>query len=393
MSRQTAVLEIPEMVGIGVARERAAQASVGGWQVPAGTTVVSADSHWLEGDLWVERFPEHLKHRAPRVFFENGGWEVELGGKRLTLPGAAQASCSFECVPGFNQLDARFADLDAEGVDQEILFPQKFFTLLFLENLEEKEWCARAYNQALSEFCATSGGRLHGVAILNWWNPEQTKDALAEIKALGFKTAMIPIQPGKFADGAPIEYHSERMEPFWQAIEDSGLPINFHIGERPLNPATSTRGAAGIFVMQQMGGMRNVWSTMTFGGVFERNPGLRVVFVESGLHWVPGALQEADMIHESFPTHLRPRLAMPPSYYWKQNCYATFMVDPAGLEMMHRIGAANCLWSSDYPHNESTLGYTRSAVKQIFDICSENDAKLIAGGNAMRLYGLQAVSG
>jgi predicted TIM-barrel fold metal-dependent hydrolase len=387
MAGSTSVLEIPKMHGIGDARDRVAESR--GRSLPAGTVIVSADSHWLEGDIWVDRFPEHLKDRAPRVFFENGGWEVEIAGKRLTPPGTAAASCAFECVPGFNNIEARMRDLDAEGVAQEIVFPQKFFNLLFLEEFEEKEWCARAYNQALAEFCGARPDRLHGVAILNWWDPEATRDALAEIKALGFKTAMVPIQPGAHADGEPINYHSERMEPFWSAVEEAGLPLCFHIGERPVAPATSTRGLAGIFVMQQMGGMRNIWSTLTFGGVFERNPALQVVFVESGLHWVPGALQEADMIHESFPNHVRPRLSQPPSHYWFNNCYATFMVDPAGLEMIHRVGADRAMWSSDYPHNESTLGYTRSAVAAIFDATSEEDAKKIVGGNAMRVFGLR----
>jgi predicted TIM-barrel fold metal-dependent hydrolase len=127
---------------------------------------------------------------------------------------------------------------------------------------------------------------------------------------------------------------------------------------------------------------------LTFGGVFERNPGLKVIFVESGLHWVPGALQEADMIYESFPSHQRPLLSNPPSHYWFQNCWATFMVDPAGLEMIHRVGPDRALWSSDYPHNESTLGYTRSAVEAVFKSCSEEDAKKIVGGNAKALFGL-----
>ncbi|MFN0145398.1 MAG: amidohydrolase family protein [Dehalococcoidia bacterium] len=380
------VLEIPKMIDIGDARYRRPESE--GKPLPAGTVVVSADSHWLEGDIWIDRFPAHMKDRAPRVFWEDGGWELELGGKRLTLPGQAAASCSFECVPGFNQVDQRMKDLDAEGVDKEIIFPQKFFTLLFLENLEEKEWCARAYNQGLAEFCNKAPDRLHGVGILNWWNPEQTKDALAEIKALGLKTAMVPIQPGKFADGESIFYHHERMEPFWEAIEEAGLPICFHIGERPVNPSTSPRGAAGIFVMQQMGGMRNVWSTLTFGGVFDRTPGLQVIFVESGLHWVPGALQEADMIYESFPSHVRPKLMHKPSSYWSKNCSATFMVDPAGLEMMHRIGAGNAMWSSDYPHNESTFGYSRSAVQAVFDAVSVEEAQKIVGGNAIRVFGL-----
>ncbi len=380
------VLEIPKMIGIGDSIKRMPDAD--GWRPPTGTVVVSADSHWLEGDIWVERFPAHLKDRAPRIFFEEGGWQVQLGDKRLTVPGAAAASCLFECVPGMANVAPRLLDLDVEGVTSELIFPQKFFHLLFLDHLEEREWCVRAYNQGLAEFCAGAPGRLHGVAILNWWDPAATKDAIAEIKALGFKTAMIPLQPGKHADGEEIQYQGERMDPFWAAIQEAELPICFHIGEKPTNPVTAPRGLAGIFVMDQFAGMRSMWGRLTFGGVFERNPDLQVVFVESQLHWIPGALQDADMIHESFPTHVQPRLPHPPSYYWRKNCYATFMQDPAGMEMINRIGADRAMWSSDYPHNESTFGYTRGAVEAVFRATTDEKAKLIVGGNAIRVFGL-----
>jgi predicted TIM-barrel fold metal-dependent hydrolase len=382
MPIDVSTLEIAKMQGIGDARFRVAEST--GMAYPAGTVIVSADSHWLEGDIWIDRFPEHLKDRAPRMFFENGGWEMEVDGERLTPPGQAERTCAFECVPGFNNVEARLKDLDAEGVEKELLFPQRVFALMRLEELEHREWVFRAYNQHLSEVQGQQPDRLYGVPILNWWDPDGTRDALAEIKELGFKTAMIPLSPGKFEDGEKIRYNEERMEPFWQAIEDSGLPICFHIGE---NSKAGGRGLAGIFVMEQMGGMRNMWSTMVFGGVFDRNPSLRVLFVESGLHWVPGALQEADMIYESFPTHVD-RLSHNPSYYWHNNCWATFMVDPAGLEMLDRVGADRAMWSSDYPHNESTLGYTRSAVQAVFDATSEENAKKIVGGNAIEVFGL-----
>jgi predicted TIM-barrel fold metal-dependent hydrolase len=104
---------------------------------------------------------------------------------------------------------------------------------------------------------------------------------------------------------------------------------------------------------------------------------------------VPGALQEADMIYESFPSHVRPKLSHLPSHYWFNNCYATFMVDPAGLEMIHRIGADRAMWSSDYPHNESTLGYTRSAIQAVFDATTVENAQKIVGGNAIEVFGLK----
>lgn len=380
---QVSVLEIPKIQGIGDARYRVPEAE--GRQLPAGTVVVSADSHWLEGDIWVDRFPAHLKDRAPRMRFENDGWEMEIDGKPFGPEGLAQRLCAFECVPGFNNLDARLRDLDTENVAKEIVFPQRTLGLIRQEDLEYREWCFRAYNQHLSEVCAQAPERLHGVAVLKWWEPEATRDAIAEIKDLGFKTMLVPISPGNHADGEPVMYNSERMEPFWAAVEESGMPLCYHIGE---NSKAGGRGLAGIFVMEQMGGMRNIWSTLVFGGVFDRNPGLQVVFVESGLHWVPGALQDADLIYESFPTHVEPKLSHLPSYYWHQNCYATFMVDPAGLQLIDRIGADRAMWSSDYPHNESTLGYTRSAIQAVFDATREEDAKKIVGGNAIKVFGL-----
>jgi predicted TIM-barrel fold metal-dependent hydrolase len=102
---------------------------------------------------------------------------------------------------------------------------------------------------------------------------------------------------------------------------------------------------------------------------------------------VPGALQEADMIYESFPTHID-RLEHSPSYYWYRNCWATFMVDPVGMQLLDRIGADRAMWSSDYPHNESTLGYTRSAVQAVFDATTIENAQKIVGGNAIEVFGL-----
>ena len=68
------VLEIPEMVGIPLSPKRSPQAAIGSW--PEGTLIISADSHMLETDLWVDRFPEHLKDQAPRMEFVDGGWRM-----------------------------------------------------------------------------------------------------------------------------------------------------------------------------------------------------------------------------------------------------------------------------------------------------------------------------
>ena len=72
------VLEIPEMVGIALSPQRKPQAATKAW--PRGTRIISADSHMLEPDCWVDRFPEHLKDQAPRMEFKDGGYHFSLAG-------------------------------------------------------------------------------------------------------------------------------------------------------------------------------------------------------------------------------------------------------------------------------------------------------------------------
>ncbi|WP_293905168.1 amidohydrolase family protein [Phenylobacterium sp.] len=380
------ILEIPEQVGLAVAAQRRPQARSRDW--PAGTVIVSADSHMLESDLWVDRFPAHLKDQAPRMVLKDGGWDLSIGGKSMTPPAIAQHLCdALECYPGLTDLDARIADLDIEGVEKELIFPQRLFGLMMFGEIEHKAEVFGAYNAHIGAVCAQAPGRLYPVMVPSYWDPEAAGASVARCAELGARCLMIPIKPGKFADGRTIQYNHPRMDPLWAAVEASGLPLAFHIGEAI---PTAEPGAVGVSVLTQMQGFRQNWAQLTFGGVFDRFPGLQVVFVEAGLSWVPGMLHDADMIYNSFPTSVSPKLAHAPSWYWAHHCYATFMTDPVGLEMLHRIGADRVLWSSDYPHQESTFGYTRSAIEAVFRACSVDDAQKILGRTALKLFRMDA---
>jgi len=376
------ILEIPEQVGIATSTRRKAQAGTRPW--PEGTVIVSADSHMLETDLWIDRFPEHLKDQAPRMVFKDGGWDLSIGGKSMTPPVIAQALCdALECYPGFTDLETRLADLDIEGVEKELIFPQRLFGLMMFGEIENKEHVFGAYNEHISSVCAQAPDRLYSVMAPSYWDPPAAKESVARCVELGARCLLVPIKPGKFADGRTIQYNHGRLDPLWEAIQESGLPLAFHIGEAI---PTAEPGAVGVSVLTQMQGFRQNWAQLVFGGVFDRYPGLRVVFVEAGLAWIPGMLHDADMIYNSFPTQVSPKLAHAPSWYWRQHCYATFMTDPVGLEMLHRIGADRVMWSSDYPHQESTFGYSRSAIEAVFRACSVEDAQMIVGKTALDLF-------
>ena len=379
------ILEIPEQIGIATSTRRKPQAATHPW--PAGTRIISADSHMLEADLWYDRFPEHLKDQAPRMVFEDGGYDLRIGEKSMTPPKVAQSLCdALDCYPGFSNLEARLKDLDIEGVEKELIFPQRLFGLLMFGEIANREHVFGAYNEHLAEVCAQSGGRLFPVMIPHYWDMETVAASVARCKALGAKCLMIPIKPGKFEDGKPIHYNDPVMDPLWAAIEASGLPLAFHIGEAI---PTAAPGAVGVSFLGQTAGFRTQWAALTFGGVFDRFPGLKVVFVECGLAWVASMLHEADMAYNQFPTQVSPKLKHAPSWYWRAHCYATFMTDPVGLELLHRIGPETAMWSSDYPHQESTFGYTRSAIDAVFKACSVEDAQMIVGKTALKVFGLE----
>ena len=383
------VLEIPEQVGLAVATARRPQAKRGDW--PAGTRIVSADSHMLENDLWVDRFPPELRDQAPRMIFHDGGWDLSVGGKPMTPGPVATALCNaLECYPGLTDLDARIADLDIEGVEKELIFPQRLFGLMMFGEIEHKEHVFGAYNQHIGETCARSNGRCYPVMVPSYSGAGGCQGQRRRLRRTRRALSDDPDQARQVRrrPDHPVQPRAA-WTPLWAAIEASGLlPLAFHIGARAIPTAEPGRGRASR-CLTQMQGFRQNWAQLTFGGVFDRFPGLQVVFVEAGLAWIPGMLHDADMIYNSFPTLVSPKLEHPPSWYWRVHCYATFMTDPVGLEMLHRIGADRVMWSSDYPHQESTFGYTRSAIDAVFKAVPVEDAQKILGLTALALFRME----
>ncbi|HEY4943897.1 MAG TPA: amidohydrolase family protein [Rhizomicrobium sp.] len=385
MTTDDFVLEIPQMIGMPVAAKRKAQGKTGDW--PAGTRIVSADSHMFERDCWHGKFPAELAGREPRVELKDGYFEFTCEGQQMTPPEISRVLYdALESNPGFLEVGARLKDLDIEGVEKELIFPQRLFGLYIMGQDRLREEIFSIYNEDIAARCAEGNGRLYAVMIPNYWDLSKSRDSIARIKQLGGRCLMLPNKPGKNVDGKPIHYNDWRFDPFWEAVSEFDIPLCFHIGEAIVQARS---GAAGTALIAQMQGFRQQWGMLTFGGVFDRFPKLKVVFVEAGICWVASMLHDADMAYNSFPTMMVPKLAHPPSWYWRNHCYATFMTDPAGLELLHRIGPQTVMWSSDYPHQESTFGYTRSSIDAVFKATSVENAQMILGGTALKLFDMQ----
>lgn len=354
-------------------------------RLPAGLSVVSADSHWsLTDDIFYERFPSHLKDRAPRLMRdETGFFDWKVGGKTLFPPSVRATFGAFERVPDCTQLDARMRDLDTEGIDKEIAFGNAIAFFYVYPDLEVREWAFRIYNEHLAEMQSKAPGRFYGVGVINYWDPSQTRASLAELKGLGLKTYVLPLTP-KAAHGELLNYCVPEMNPMWEAIEEAGLPVCFHVGEH----FQAGPGAMGTAAMVNFGPFRKTMGELIFGGIFDRHPSLQVVFAEGDINWVPGALQTAAMTYECYADLIDPKIKHHPLHYWQNNMYATFMTDPVGLEMMHRIGTDRVMWSSDYPHPESVFGRAWTAMEEVLEAVPEGDARKMLGDTAAAVFKL-----
>jgi predicted TIM-barrel fold metal-dependent hydrolase len=360
--------------------------------LPAGTEVFSADNHIsLAEDIFYEKFPESMKDKAPQVMNVDGGWVIGLDGKTLLHKEFINVLTQYDPVPGSHtgDLDARLAALDSEGVHRELAFPNSILALFGWPDKEVRELCFRIYNEHIAELQERSGNRVYGVGLINWWDPAGTERTVNELKALGLKTFLMPLSPGKDEDKRPIDFASSAMDDVWAAIEESGIPVSHHIGESPPQ-SPNEFNALEIGMLQSVAPFRDLFGKYIFGGILDRHPGLRVGWFEGGINWVPSAIQDAQHIAASFQHMADLEIHHDPQHYWDHHMMASFMLDPLGLELVDRIGVDRVMWSTDFPHNESTYGYSNESLASVVSAVGAEKAVSIAGTNALRYLGVDA---
>ena len=349
-------------------------------------TDLALPNHRMAQDIFFERAPARLKDRMPRIWKADNICHIGFGGKSLFPDSQVNALGNFEGRPGASELGPRLKDMDREGVDAEFAFGNAINALMAHPDLEMRETAFRIYNEHLAELQEKAPGRFYGVGFVNYWDIDKTESSLAELKALGLKTYILPLKPGNHLDGSEVRYCSERMEPFWNAIEAAGLPVMHHIGENGLDTG---RNSFATVLLQHLQPFRKMFAEYTFGGIIDRNPKLQIAWIEGGLNWVLSTIQDAAFVYASFHASRDYDMQKEVKDYWRDHMFASFMYDPLGLRLVDEIGVDKAMWSSDYPHQESTLGYGWDAMQEVMDAVSSADARKILGGNALKLFDLE----
>ena len=165
----------------------------------------------------------------------DGGWVIGMGGKSILVREFIEVLTHVRPGSGSHtgDVEARLAALESEGVTKELAFPNSVLALFGWPDKEMRERCFRIYNEHIAEVQERSNNRIYGVGLINWWDAEGARRTLRELKALGLKTFLMPLSPGKDDESKPIDFGSSAMDGVWEAIEEAQVPVSHHIGESP----------------------------------------------------------------------------------------------------------------------------------------------------------------
>ena len=375
--------------------------------------LIDADAHVNPpATFWDDYLPANLAGRGPRIEVgapsDTHDWVVFEGSRKpLNLMSSVVGQGKdWKPVGRLSDLQAgswepaaRITDMEKDGVSTAVLFGGGP-----LGTADNDLYIAsfQAYNRWLADFCAHAPKRLVGVAYLPMQDIDQSIAMLKDAAARGLKAVNIPAFPqskqgtggGGFAaqvlaltgdpDG-PLQYDDPEFDRFWKACVDHDMAITIHLGARVARPGMH-RFLPNL-VMSKVT-MAEPIAIMIFGGIFDRFPALRFGSIESGVGWFAWMAEYMDSIFNNQRHWLQLELKHAPSHYMDHNIYGSFIRDPVGISNRHKVGGHNIMWSTDYPHSETTWPRSQEVMDWQFAGLSDDERRPIVCDNAKRFYGL-----
>ena len=405
---------------------------------PTDLHFVDADGHVLEPPSGLQEFSgSEFRSRVWHVELDDDGreWVVAEGQRSpantYSLAGVAgytdeDKQRALEGVFTYSEVSrrgwdpkARIECMDADGIAVSVLYPTQMLAIQAWPDVDYAIRSCRAYNDWLSDHCAQAPDRIHGVAVL----PQQDiAAAAAELRRVADMPGIVGgfLRPNPSADWKPFSH--EVYDPIWQAAADTDLALGFHPYLDAMLPGAAQGLRIGMLRMQtplrqqmpdEVGSaipglgsgidnmafsqaianpvdMMTALTFLTMGGVCERYPTVRFVFLEANGGWIVPWLERLDHHAHEFPWDM-PGLSLTPSEYFRRQCWISFDPDEAGLPLAATsplCGADRIVWASDFPHPDAKYPGVTEALIEATSTLSEEQRRMIAGENALRLYGL-----
>ncbi len=360
---------------------------------PAKYFMVSADCHANEpADLWAERIAPEYRERVPTFAFNaktNAKYQVTEGFRPIRLRNIKFEGEDKERNGSGATPEERIADHARDGVDAEIIFPNKGLTMWATPDPIFSQAMCRAWNDWAWETFGPHNDRLAPLACLATGDLEGAIEETKRSAKRGFRGLTIPCKPVWGGhDAAHANYNLPEFDPFWEVVQDCDLPITFHVSTGRDPRASRGNGGAVInYAVHSLSPTMEPVANLCASGVLERFPGIKFATIEAGIGWVPWAIQAMDEAYKKHHMFVRPKLKMLPSEYFKEHGFASFQEDSAGLDLAREHGLVdNFLWANDYPHHEGTWPHSAAAIERTMGHFRDDERAKILGLNAAKLF-------
>jgi predicted TIM-barrel fold metal-dependent hydrolase len=357
--------------------------------------IVDVDAHVTETAFWpeiIDRMDSDVYRQMARAFKDRG-----------PAPGLLNATPGFlhqdvfgriphqqrlaETVPGGRthaQVTLVQRAMDSMGIDYMVVFPTPMLVLGMHPQVEVEVVIGNAFNKWLTEEILPQDPRIKAMLYLPFNHPEECVKAVETYAdtpgVIGFSVTSTRFRAVN---------HDSYM-PLYSAIQATGKPLafhsGFHWGDQSMQQCNRFISMHSIsFVYYNLIHLTN-W---IINGLPERFPKLKVLWIESGLAWVPFIMQRLDSEYMMRSSEA-PLLKRRPSEYIADMYFTSQPLERSNLKLTEATFDAikaetQLLFASDWPHWDFDLPNSITTLPFLNERAKRN----ILGFNAARLFNLE----
>jgi aminocarboxymuconate-semialdehyde decarboxylase len=280
--------------------------------------------------------------------------------------------------PKLTSVDERLRDMDAMGVDIQVVSPTSVQHYYWADPDLARE-IVRTTNEKIAEQCAQHPDRLVALGNVALQHAELSIEQLEHCTR---RLGMRGVEISTAVNGRELD--DPAFARFWAKAEELGCLVFIH----PFGTSLGER--VNRFYLQNVIGQpietTIALSHLIFGGVLDRHPGLKILAAHGG-GYLPFYTGRSDHAYRTRPdAHVMKR---PPSEYLRSIHFDSLVYSAASLQdLVARVGVSQVVVGTDYPFDMGS--YDVHTLIESVESLSAADQAAILGGNAVRLLRLES---
>jgi aminocarboxymuconate-semialdehyde decarboxylase len=270
-------------------------------------------------------------------------------------------------------LDTRLKDMDAMGVDIQVISPSILHQCTYSLDAEEALRLERIGNDHVAKTVAKKPDRLIGLGSVPLQNAEMAAREMEHaVRTLGLKGIVIASRVNE------TDLGDTSLWPFWKSAEALGVPIFIHPAG---NPDPRLRKHSLVISLGQPLEEAFAQTSLIYDGVMDEFPRLKIAFAHGG-GFIPYYAGRFDWMYRRGTTK---QIKTDFSTYLQSFYYESVVFDPDVLERLaEKVDTSHIMLGTDYPFGESQpVAFVQSATK-----IPAAMRQAILGANAARFLGV-----